>query len=63
MKSSVGHGHHSHCSWQLLADQIGAKIRVGPMNDRGELLWTSLPPANERTRIVSIVHLSNSLGT
>jgi len=57
--------HHSNIvPWQMLADQIGAKIRVAPMNDRGELVMDEFARLlNERTRIVSIVHLSNSLGT
>jgi len=57
--------HHSNIvPWQMLAEEIGAKIRVAPMNDRGELLMEEFERLlNERTRIVSIVHLSNSLGT
>jgi cysteine desulfurase/selenocysteine lyase len=57
--------HHSNIvPWQLLAEEIGAKIRVIPMNDRGELLLDEFARLlNDRTKIVSIVHLSNSLGT
>ncbi len=57
--------HHSNIvPWQLLAEEIGAKIRVIPMNDRGELLMDEFARLlNDRTKFVSIVHLSNSLGT
>ena len=57
--------HHSNIvPWQILADQVGASIRVLPMNDRGELLLDELPGMiNSRTRIISVVHVSNALGT
>ncbi len=57
--------HHSNIvPWQILAEEIGAKIRVIPMNDRGELLMDEFDRLlSDRTKIVSIVHLSNSLGT
>jgi cysteine desulfurase/selenocysteine lyase len=57
--------HHSNIvPWQILAEEIGAKIRVIPMNDRGELLMDEFDKLlSERTKLVSIVHLSNSLGT
>lgn len=57
--------HHSNIvPWQLLCESVGARLRVIPMNERGELLldeYRSL--LNERTRLVSVVHVSNSLGT
>ncbi len=57
--------HHSNIvPWQILCEQVGARIRVLPMNDQGELLLEELPKLiNSRTRIISIVHVSNSLGT
>jgi cysteine desulfurase/selenocysteine lyase len=57
--------HHSNIvPWQMLAEEIGAKIRVIPMNERGELQMEQFDALlSERTKIVSIVHLSNSLGT
>jgi cysteine desulfurase/selenocysteine lyase len=57
--------HHSNIvPWQMLAEEIGAKIRVIPMNDRGELRMDEFARLlSERTKIVSVVHLSNSLGT
>jgi cysteine desulfurase/selenocysteine lyase len=57
--------HHSNIvPWQLVAEQTGAVIRVIPMNDAGELMlgeYESL--LNPRTKIVAVVHVSNSLGT
>src|SRR6185312_11415483 len=57
--------HHSNIvPWQLVAEQTGAVIRVIPMNDAGELLMDEYERLlNNRTRIVSVVHVSNSLGT
>jgi len=57
--------HHSNIvPWQLLAERTGAKIRVIPMNDRGELAMEEFPRLlSDRTRIVAVAHLSNSLGT
>ncbi|MFH1965897.1 MAG: cysteine desulfurase [Acidobacteriota bacterium] len=57
--------HHSNIvPWQILCEQAGARIRVLPMDDRGELLLEELPKMiNSRTRIVSVVHVSNALGT
>ena len=58
--------HHSNIvPWQMLAEQTGAKLRVIPMNDRGELLLDEFEKilAGGKVKIVSVVHLSNSLGT
>jgi cysteine desulfurase / selenocysteine lyase len=57
--------HHSNIvPWQILTEQTGAKVRVIPMNDRGELRLEELDKIlGPRTKLVSIVHLSNSLGT
>src|SRR5690606_8395677 len=57
--------HHSNIlPWQIVAEDRGARIRVIPINDRGELIieeYESL--LNERTRMVAVSHVSNSLGT
>lgn len=60
-----GMEHHSNIvPWQLAAAQADARIRVIPMNDAGELLLDEFEAMlTERTKIVSIVHVSNSLGT
>jgi cysteine desulfurase / selenocysteine lyase len=57
--------HHSNIvPWQLVAEERGATLKIIPMNDRGELLLDALPGLlSERTRIVAVVHVSNSLGT
>ncbi len=57
--------HHSNIvPWQLLCQRVGATLRVVPISDRGEVLLDQLPAMlNQRTRLVSISHLSNSLGT
>jgi len=57
--------HHSNIvPWQLICEATGADLRVAPINDQGEVIWERfeemLGPA---TRIVSVVHVSNSLGT
>ena len=57
--------HHSNIvPWQLLAARKGISIKVIPMNDRGELLLDEYEKLfSDRTRIVSIAHISNVLGT
>jgi cysteine desulfurase/selenocysteine lyase len=57
--------HHSNIvPWQLLCEEKGAKLRVIPMNDRGELLLDEYEKLlNKRTKFVSVVYISNSLGT
>jgi cysteine desulfurase/selenocysteine lyase len=57
--------HHSNIvPWQMICQATGAKLRVIPMNDRGELLMEEYSRLlNGRTRFVSVCHLSNSLGT
>jgi cysteine desulfurase / selenocysteine lyase len=57
--------HHANIvPWQLLAEQTGAVIRVVPINDRGELILEEYAKLlGPRTKIVSVAHVSNSLGT
>jgi cysteine desulfurase/selenocysteine lyase len=57
--------HHSNIvPWQMLAEEKGAKIRVVPINDAGELLIDDYEKLfNERTRFVGVLHVSNALGT
>lgn len=57
--------HHSNIvPWQLLAARKGIAIKVIPMNDKGELLLDEYEKLfSERTKIVSITHISNVLGT
>ncbi len=57
--------HHSNIvPWQLLCEEKKAKLRVIPVNDDGELIFEEFEKMiNERTKIVSVVYVSNSLGT
>ncbi len=57
--------HHANIiPWQILAEEKGAKLRVIPMNERGELIIEEYENMlNERTKIVSVSHVSNALGT
>ncbi|SCY48128.1 cysteine desulfurase / selenocysteine lyase [Nitrosospira sp. Nl5] len=57
--------HHSNIvPWQMLAEEKGAKIRVVPINDAGELLVDEYEKLfNERTKFVGVLHVSNALGT
>ncbi len=57
--------HHSNIvPWQLAAERKGAKIVVLPFNETGELLIDKLPQLiNEKTKIITVGHVSNVLGT
>lgn len=57
--------HHSDIvPWQMLCERKGASIKVLPMNDKGELNLEKLKEiVNEKTKLVAVVYISNSLGT
>jgi cysteine desulfurase/selenocysteine lyase len=57
--------HHSNIvPWQILCEQIGARLRIIPFNYNGELLLEEYEKLlNERTKFVAVVHVSNALGT
>ncbi|MCH7895579.1 MAG: cysteine desulfurase [candidate division NC10 bacterium] len=57
--------HHSNIvPWQILCEQTGASLRVVPINDAGELLLDEYEKLlTPRTRLVSVVYVSNALGT
>jgi cysteine desulfurase/selenocysteine lyase len=57
--------HHSNIvPWQILCEEKGARLRVAPINDRGELILEELLKLlGPRTRLVSVAHISNVLGT
>jgi len=57
--------HHSNIvPWQLACEERGAKIKVLPFNEQGELIISELEALiTERTKIVAVAHVSNSLGT
>jgi cysteine desulfurase/selenocysteine lyase len=57
--------HHSNIvPWQLLCQRSGAVLKVVPIDDRGEIVFEEYERLlSDRTRLVSIVHVSNALGT
>ncbi|MBY0273955.1 SufS family cysteine desulfurase, partial [Candidatus Binatia bacterium] len=57
--------HHSNIvPWQFLAQQTGAKLRVIPVTDRGEVLLSDYGKLlGPRTKLVAVTHVSNALGT
>jgi cysteine desulfurase / selenocysteine lyase len=57
--------HHSNIvPWQILCEEKEAKLRVIPMNERGELILEEYEKLlNPRTRMVAFAHVSNALGT
>ena len=57
--------HHANIvPWQMLAEETGAKIRVLPINDAGELCLDEFKQLlNARTKLVGVSHVSNALGS
>jgi cysteine desulfurase / selenocysteine lyase len=57
--------HHSNIvPWQILGDEKGVVLRVAPINDAGELIWEEFEKLlGPRTKLVSLAHVSNVLGT
>ncbi len=57
--------HHSNIvPWQMLCEQTGAVLKVAPMNLQGELLFDEFEKLiSAKTKLVSVVHMSNALGT
>jgi cysteine desulfurase/selenocysteine lyase len=57
--------HHSNIvPWQMLCDEKGARLRIVPMTDEGELRLDAYEALlTDRTRIVAVSHVSNALGT
>jgi cysteine desulfurase / selenocysteine lyase len=57
--------HHSNIvPWQMLCEEKGARLRVAPINDSGEVPLEGFEKLlSEKTRIVAIGHVSNALGT
>jgi cysteine desulfurase/selenocysteine lyase len=57
--------HHSNIvPWQMLCEATGAKLRVIPIDDRGELILEEYARLlNPRTKMVAVTHVSNALGT
>ncbi len=61
----TGMEHHSNIvPWQMLCQERGARLRVLPIDDRGELALDELDELlGRRTRILAVAHVSNALGT
>ena len=57
--------HHSNIvPWQMLCQQVGCRLKVAPINERGELIWHEfIHLLTPKTRLVAMVYVSNSLGT
>ena len=57
--------HHSNIvPWQMLCEQIGAVLKVAPINLQGELIFAEFEKLlTDRTKLVSVVHMSNALGS
>jgi len=57
--------HHSNIvPWQILCGQVGARLKVIPINHEGELVLDEYRRLlNEKTKLVSITHVSNALGS
>ncbi len=57
--------HHSNIvPWQMLCERTGATLKVIPMNEKGELILSEFDRLlSEKTKIVSVNHISNALGT
>ena len=60
-----GMEHHSNIvPWQIVCQQTGAILKVVPISDSGEFIFEEYEKLlNERTKLVSVVHVSNALGT
>ncbi|MCC5936836.1 MAG: cysteine desulfurase [Lunatimonas sp.] len=57
--------HHSNIvPWQMLCEEKGAKLRVIPIRDSGELMLEEFDNLlSEKTKLVAVIHVSNALGT
>ena len=57
--------HHANIvPWQMMAERKGAKIRVIPVNDDGDIMWEQyVELLNDNTAILAVGHVSNALGT
>ena len=57
--------HHSNIvPWQMLCKEMGAVLKVAPINKQGELIYDEFEKLiSVKTRLVSVVHMSNALGS
>lgn len=57
--------HHSNIvPWQILCEEKKAILKIIPINEKGELIWEEfLKLLSDKTKLISVVHISNALGT
>ena len=57
--------HHSNIvPWQMLCEKLGSKLVICPINDDGEILMDELKKLiSDRTKLIAVTHVSNTLGT
>lgn len=57
--------HHSNIvPWQMLCEEKKAILKVIPINEKGEIVWDDfLKLVSDKTKFISVVHISNALGT
>ncbi|MEN9446542.1 MAG: hypothetical protein RL728_1054, partial [Bacteroidota bacterium] len=57
--------HHSNIvPWQMLCERVGCVLKVIPINKKGEIIYDEyLQLLTEKTKLVAVTHISNSLGT
>ncbi len=57
--------HHSNIvPWQIVCQRTGAKLKIAPVNDAGELIFEEYEKlVNKKTKLVALTHISNALGT
>lgn len=57
--------HHANIvPWQILANKYKFKIKIIPIDDNGDLVYDDIEDLiNEKTKLISFVHISNTLGT
>ena len=57
--------HHSNIvPWQMLCEETGAILKVAPINLQGELIYDAFEKLlSDKTKLVSVVHMSNALGS
>jgi cysteine desulfurase / selenocysteine lyase len=61
----TGMEHHSNIvPWQMLCEQTGAVLKVIPLNDKGEIIYEEFEKLlTKKTKLLSVVYISNALGT
>ena len=57
--------HHANIvPWQMMASKTGAKLKIIPIDKRGEIVWQDIENSfSENTKLLSCVHISNAIGT